>query len=54
MTKLLGCAPREVTIFGIKPEKIHCCLELKEKLSRQVPKIIELVLYEVNLVANGR
>ncbi len=47
MTKLLGCAPREVIIFGIKPEKIHCCLELTEKISRKVPKIIELILSEI-------
>ncbi len=44
MTKMLGCSPREVTVLGIKPEKIHPCLELSEKLNQKVAYIIELIL----------
>jgi hydrogenase maturation protease len=47
MAKQLGCAPKEVVIFGVKPEDISCGTELTEKITKAVPKVIELTLNEV-------
>lgn len=46
MTKQLGCAPEDVVIFGIKPKDISCGLELSEKISESIPRVVELVLEE--------
>ena len=47
MTKQLGCAPKEVVVFGIKPMDISCGLELSEEIKASVPKVVELVLAEI-------
>ncbi len=47
MTRQLGCEPREVVVFGIKPKDIGRGLELSEGIAASVPKVIELVLAEV-------
>jgi len=47
MTKQLGCAPGNVIVFGIKPEKIESGLELSETILQSMPKVIELVLKEI-------
>lgn len=47
MTKQLGCEPKEVVVFGIKPKDITCGLELSEEISAAVPKVVELVLEEI-------
>ena len=47
MTKQLGCAPKEVVVFGIKPQDISCGLELSEEITASVPKVVELVLAEI-------
>ena len=46
MTELLGCKPREVIFFGVKPENIGCGLSLSETLSNRISNITELVLKE--------
>ncbi|MFH1087404.1 MAG: HyaD/HybD family hydrogenase maturation endopeptidase [Chloroflexota bacterium] len=45
----LGCAPREVTIFGIEPREISWGLELTPQVAAAVPGVIELVLRELPL-----
>ncbi len=47
MTRQLGCAPKDVVVFGIKPKDIECGLELSEEIVTSVPKVIELVLDEI-------
>ncbi|MHC4084812.1 MAG: hydrogenase maturation protease [Planctomycetota bacterium] len=47
MTKQLGCEPKEVVVFGIKPLDISCGLELSEEITAAVPKVVELVLAEI-------
>ena len=46
MARLLGCAPRQVVIFGVKPKEVSPGLELSEEVKKSVPKIIELALAE--------
>jgi hydrogenase maturation protease len=47
MARQLGCAPKEVIVFGIKPKDISPGLELSDKIEALVPKVIELVLAEI-------
>lgn len=47
MTRQLGCEPKEVVVFGIKPKDMSCGLELSEQISAAVPKVVELVLEEI-------
>jgi hydrogenase maturation protease len=47
MTKKLGCEPKEVVVFGIKPRDISCGLELSEEIAAAVPKVAELVIAEI-------
>lgn len=47
MSVQLGCAPREVVFLGIQPERIQFGLDLSDKVSREVPKVIGLVLNEI-------
>ncbi|MGB2807133.1 MAG: HyaD/HybD family hydrogenase maturation endopeptidase [Sedimentisphaerales bacterium] len=49
MTKQLGCEPKEVVVFGIKPMDISCGLELSEEISSSVLKVVDLVLAEIAL-----
>lgn len=48
MTKQLGCAPKEVTVYGIQPENINCGLELSQTLQNAVEYVVELILTELN------
>ncbi len=48
MIRHLGCAPKDVVIFGIRPKNTECGLELSEEIAASVPKVIELVLAEIN------
>ncbi len=48
MTQQLGCAPKEVIVFGIQPEKIECGLELSKTLEQAAQEVVELVLNEIN------
>ncbi|UCC22609.1 MAG: HyaD/HybD family hydrogenase maturation endopeptidase [Planctomycetota bacterium] len=47
MTRQLGCEPRDVVVFGIKPKNIDPGLELSEEIAALVPKVVELVLAEI-------
>ena len=46
MTELLGCKPKKVILFGVKPENIGCGLSLSKTLSNKITNIAELVLKE--------
>ncbi|MHB1038104.1 MAG: HyaD/HybD family hydrogenase maturation endopeptidase [Pirellulales bacterium] len=47
MVRQLGCAPREVVIFGIQPRRIEPGLELTAEVSAAVPKVVRAVLAEL-------
>jgi len=47
MAEHLGCAPREVVIFGIVPRDISPGLDMTEEVAAVVPKVIELVRKEL-------
>ena len=47
MTEYLGCATREVVIFGIEPQKVSWGLELSPEVTAVVPRVVELVLNEL-------
>ena len=46
MTRQLGCAPKEVVVFGIEPKDLRCGLELSEEVVASIPKVVEWVLAE--------
>ena len=48
MMRHLGCAPEEVVIFGIKPKRIAPGLDLTAEVAAAVPKVIRLVLAELD------
>jgi hydrogenase maturation protease len=43
----LGESPHEVIVFGVQPQVVECGLDLSPELARFVPRIIELVLAEL-------
>lgn len=47
MTEQLGCAPKEVIVFGIQPQKIECGLELSTALKPVVQEVVKLILNEL-------
>ena len=47
MTRQLGCAPKDVVVFGIKPKDTGSGLELSEEVEASVPKVVELILAEI-------
>jgi hydrogenase maturation protease len=47
MAEYLGCAPREVTVFGIEPKEMGWGLELSSEMMKVVPRVIELVISEL-------
>jgi hydrogenase maturation protease len=44
MAKHLGCAPREIIIFGIEPRVIDYGLSLSNEIAAVLPRVIALVL----------
>jgi len=44
VAKQLNIAPQEVVILGVKPKDVACGLDLSPEIARLVPRIIELVL----------
>jgi len=50
MTKMLGCAPKKVVFFGVKPADLSPGLELSKPIADAMEKIIHMVLDEI--VAN--
>jgi hydrogenase maturation protease len=49
MTRQLGCAPKEVIVFGIQPQNIDCGLELSQNIQHIVRQVAELILAELNI-----
>ncbi len=49
MSVQLKCPPAEVVIIGVQPNDVHLGLELSQSVTNQLPKVIELVLYETIL-----
>lgn len=47
MAGQLGCAPREVTIFGVEPRVIDYGLDLSDEVAAVLPRVIGLVLAKV-------
>jgi hydrogenase maturation protease len=47
MAGQLGCAPREVVIFGIEPRVIDYGLDLSDEVAAVLPKVVALVLAKV-------
>lgn len=47
MATCLGCAPREVVIFGIEPKEVGWGMELSPEVAVVVPTVIQLVLAEL-------
>jgi hydrogenase maturation protease len=48
MAKQLNCEPKEVVIFGVKPEDISFGTKLTERISKVVPKVIKLIIDELH------
>jgi hydrogenase maturation protease len=46
MARHLGCAPREVVIFGVQPADVQFGLDLSPSLRAQLPRVVDLVLEE--------
>lgn len=46
MAEQLGCAPREVVVFGVQPGQIRAGLELTPEVASALPKVIDAVLAE--------
>ena len=51
MARQLGCAPREVVIFGVQPAEVEFGLELSPRVRAQLPRVIDLVLEETRRIA---
>lgn len=47
MARHLGIAPAQVVVLGVKPYDIACGLDLSPEIARLVPRLMELVLAEV-------
>lgn len=50
MMSLLGKRPKSVTVIGIEPKSIDFGLELSHELSERLPKIIEIVMNEIDKI----
>jgi hydrogenase maturation protease len=46
MTRLLGCAPRSVILYGVVPQTVEPGMDLSESLAPLVPLIAQKVLNE--------
>ncbi len=51
--KLMGRKPREIVIIGIEPGEIDWGTELSAELQQKIPEIVNIVLKEINLQADG-
>jgi hydrogenase maturation protease len=47
MARQLGCAPKEVILFGVAPKELSPGLEMTPEVSALIPRIIDLVLKEI-------
>jgi len=50
----LGCAPAELVIIGVEPQKIDYGLRLTDKIRQQIPQIIQTVLEEIKDAVHAR
>jgi len=46
-TRLLGCAPKEVVVFGIQPGSVAPGLALSPEASRAVEEVVQMVVEEL-------
>ena len=54
MARQLGCAPEEVVIFGIVPATLEAGLEVSPQVAAVMPKVVELVLAELDNRDKGK
>ncbi len=47
MTRIAGCSPRHVIIYGIEPKRLDWGLDLSPEVAAVVPRVIELVMSEL-------
>jgi len=47
VSRKMDCAPNEIVIIGVEPEKVDWGLELTDKVKQKVSKIIDMVLREI-------
>lgn len=50
MAEGMGKAPKETIIIAVQPKEIGWGMEVTEELKKKIPKVIELVVKEVNKV----
>jgi hydrogenase maturation protease len=50
MTKILGCPPCHVIIYGIEPKRLDCGMELSPEIAASIPGAAELI---VNKLKDG-
>ena len=53
LAERLGTPPQEVIVLGVKPRDVGCGLALSPEIARLVPRIIELVLTELERPCMG-
>ena len=46
---IAGAKPGEIVIIGVEPEKIDWGMELSPKLKERMPKIVEIILKEIQV-----
>ncbi len=51
--KLMGSKPKEIVVIGIEPKEIDWGTELSAELQQKIPEILNIVLKEINLQADG-
>lgn len=54
VARKMDCAPNEIVIIGVEPEKVDWGLELTDKVRRKVPEIIDMVLREIENAVYGK
>ena len=48
-----GDGPKDIVIIGVEPEDISLGLELSDKLQQQIPRIVRIVMEEINSTNPG-
>lgn len=54
VARVLGIAPRDLVILGVKPHDVKWGLDLSPKIKRLLPRIVELVLTELNVQSDAQ
>lgn len=47
MAQQLGCAPRQVVVFGIQPDQVIPGLDLTPEVANAIPRVVDAVLEEI-------